>query len=329
MAGKMNANHIYDSFLKKTRPFQENGPAEREQIIRNMYIRILLELATNRFQWHGLPDSVNTRFLELTLATKGMSVFFYDEDYGKFMALQGTPWNAPNIMDEPTRLRVTGRGNYRAKTLKAVQLGSTLTGEAVPIWSNYLRTPDWDIIQIYAHKLANIDTSIEINARNARRTRVLAADENQRLTLENINRQIDEGNPVVKVNDIELALQVQAFDLGVEPHTIEKLHIVKVRLWNECMGLLGINNANQDKKERLVSDEVSANDEQVSTTQAVNLNARRQACDLINKRWPERLMSENGPVSVEISGTAESGVPAPSLAGNPHVGESGEDGGDE
>src|SRR5699024_870931 len=196
-----------------------------------MYVRILLELATNRFQWHGLPDSINKRFLELTLATKGMSVFFYDETYNQFMALQGTTWNVMNIVDEPVKLRITGRSNHRSKTLSAVQIGSPTTGEAVPIWSNYLRTPDWDIIQIYAHKLAQVDTTIEINMRNARRSRILVADENQRLTMENISREIDEGNPIVKVNDINLALQVQAFDLGVEPNTIEKLHMVKVRLW--------------------------------------------------------------------------------------------------
>lgn len=320
MSGRMNANHIYKKFAGKSFPFQEDGPAEREEIIRAMYVRILLELATNRFQWHGLPDSINKRFLELTLATKGMSVFFYDETYNQFMALQGTTWNVMNIVDEPVKLRITGRSNYKSKTLSAVQMGSPTTGEAVPIWSNYLRTPDWDIIQIYAHKLAQVDTTIEINMRNARRSRILVADENQRLTMENISREIDEGNPIVKVNDINLALQVQAFDLGVEPNTIEKLHIVKVRLWNECMGLLGINSANQDKKERMVTDEVTANDEQISTTQAVNLNARRQACDMINKRWPEKLMGLNGPVSVEIGGTAEAGVPAPSTAGLHDVG---------
>lgn len=58
--------------------------------------------------------------------------------------------------------------------------------------------------------------------------------------------------------------------------------IAKSKLWNECMGLLGINNANQDKKERLVAAEVGANDEQVEATRNIALNARQQACDRIN-----------------------------------------------
>lgn len=308
--GRFNADGIFREFMTKGK-FEEVNHAEREMIIRNMYTRVLLELATNRFQWHNLPDSVNMRFLELTLATKGMSIFYHDKDYGKFMALRGGTHMMPNIMDEPTFLRTAGQGVYRAKTLKAVQMGETITGEAVPIWSNYLRSPDWDIISIYAHKLARLDTTIEINLGNARRTRVIAANPDQRMTMENINRQIDEGVPALKISDPELLNQLAAIDLGIDPNSHEKLHVLRVRLWNECMGLLGINNANQDKKERLVVDEVNANDEQVDTTQAINLNARRQACDVINKRWPELLMNENGPISVTIGGVAPSGVPAP------------------
>jgi hypothetical protein len=49
------------------------------------------------------------------------------------------------------------------------------------------------------------------------------------------------------------------------------------------MGYLGIDNANQDKKERLVADEVDANDSQTSLMRNVNLQARQEACLLINK----------------------------------------------
>jgi hypothetical protein len=76
---------------------------------------------------------------------------------------------------------------------------------------------------------------------------------------------------------------IQVFDMGINPDTIEKLDIVRARQWNVCMGLLGIDNANQDKKERLVESEVGANDEQTDSMKFVNLNARRQAAEAINE----------------------------------------------
>jgi len=48
---------------------------------------------------------------------------------------------------------------------------------------------------------------------------------------------------------------------------------------------LGLNNANQDKKERLVTDEVSANDEQVMASRNIHLKARKTAADKINKMF--------------------------------------------
>src|SRR5699024_8940304 len=75
---------------------------------------------------------------------------------------------------------------------------------------------------------------------------------------------------------------LSALDLGVEPDSIEKLHILRTRIWNECMGLLGIDNANQDKKERLVADEVDANSDKVALSRAVNLKSRQNAAEQIN-----------------------------------------------
>ena len=74
-------------------------------------------------------------------------------------------------------------------------------------------------------------------------------------------------------------------DLGVDKDYIDHLQIARTRIWSDCMGLLGLNNANQDKKERLVEAEVSANDDQVSNMRAVNLMERKRAIREINKRF--------------------------------------------
>ena len=51
------------------------------------------------------------------------------------------------------------------------------------------------------------------------------------------------------------------------------------------MTYLGINNSNQEKRERLVEDEVSANNDQVNAFRNIALNARKQACEEINKMF--------------------------------------------
>ena len=155
---------------------------------------------------------------------------------------------------------------------------------AVPIWANYVRIPDLDVIRIYASRLAWIDRTLEINAKNARRNKVLKAPQNMSLSVQNFARQQDEGSEYIQVTGAMQDMEfIEALDLGVNPDSYDKLSILRTREWNNCMTLLGIDSANQDKKERLVAAEVSANDSQAESFRNVNLNARRQACEAISE----------------------------------------------
>jgi hypothetical protein len=152
--------------------------------------------------------------------------------------------------------------------------------------------PDLDIVNIYSTRLAAMDRTVEVNSENARTSKVLVTTENTKLSAVNFNRQIDEGQNGIQIaatgmpmND--LLSSVQLVDLGVDTDALVNIHIVRTREWNECMGLLGIANANQDKKERLVAAEVGANDEQSDMMRYVNLNARRMACEQINTMFPK------------------------------------------
>lgn len=290
MANKRRGNYVADNIYSKRRGRKRNSPAQNDELIlTSMYERILGELAMNRFKWTGFPSSVDQRFLEYQMHTNGLVIVFKDTGTAtrpgtdKIMALRGSPSGERTMMDNPVSYTLTGPGT--GKHFQGVVLSAR---RCVPIWANYFRTTDWDIIETYARKLAKIDRTIEINMDNARRTRVLIYDENTRLAAENLNRAIDAGEPTVRVK-YDPSAMVTSFDLGVTPDTLEKLSILRARLWGEAMGLLGINNANQDKKERLVESEVGANDDQVDNMRFVNLNARQQACEQMRQMFPVEL----------------------------------------
>lgn len=278
------ADDTYSSFLGRN--FKNNPATNRVNLMERMYMRILSELAANRFKWTGMPDTVDLRYLELTLFYTALSIFYFDKRYNKYFALRGGGTNWNNMMDNPVGFSVIGP-NFNGMNVSAMRETEN-AGIAVPIWANYQRMPDLDIVLIYSNKLAELDRTIEINSLNARRSKVVASNENQRLSWANINRQVDEGQNHISVagNVMDMA-NIIALDLGIDPRSIEPLHILRKGLWNECMGLLGIENANQDKKERLVASEVDANNDQTSMMRYVNLNARRFAIDNIKRVYPE------------------------------------------
>jgi metal-dependent amidase/aminoacylase/carboxypeptidase family protein len=78
------------------------------------------------------------------------------------------------------------------------------------------------------------------------------------------------------------AIQVLKTDA---PYVADKIMQYKHDLWNEVMSFLGVGNAKQDKKERLVAAEVSANDEQIEMAREIMLKARQDACEKINKMF--------------------------------------------
>ena len=254
-----------------------NSPTNNMQATtERMYVRVLTEMCTNRFNWVGLPDSIDTRFLELELFRSSLVVFYFDREYERYLALRATGAGRTNMYDNPTSFTVSG-GAMLNKTLGPKQ--------CVPIWGNYLRMPDLDIVLIYARKLASLDRTIEINSLNMRQQKIILADEHERLSMINILKQLDDGDPaILGTKALDLSM-VQVLDLNVHPDTLPKLLVAKSKLWNECMTMLGINNANQDKAERLVADEVSANDQQVKIARAIAMNARTSSAQQINERY--------------------------------------------
>ena len=266
--------YVYNRHLKGINSFAQNPARSRLATITRMYTRILSELSMNRFEWTGLPPEIDRRFLELTLFQNALSVFYRDERYNKFFALRGAGAGYINMYDNPTRFTVVGNGRFVGRALKA--------NECVPIWANYLRVPDLDIVMIYATRLAEIDVTLEVNAKSARRNKIITVEENARLSVANINRQLDEGQAAISVAPGFDSSAIQALDLGVDPLSLINIDILSTRTWSKAMTMLGIDNANQDKKERLVAAEVDANNDQIAATRAMALNARQYACEQAN-----------------------------------------------
>lgn len=279
------ADKIYDKHLAGTtfNGYLRSKPAnDRQAHFERMYTRLLTELSANRFRWIGLPDEIPKRFLELQLFRSAFGLFFKDKRTGKFMVVRATRMGNVNPYDDPTEFMTTA---INFPNLRVFARGETRrAGKGIAIWANYLRVPDIDIVFTYAWRLAVLDRTIEINSQNARQNKVLVGPKKMQLTRTNFGREYEGGNNSIEiggsVSDLEF---IKAVDLAIDSKMIDSLAVLRTKTWQECMGLLGIDNANQDKKERLVEAEVGANDDQSSLMRSVNLSARQEACAEINR----------------------------------------------
>lgn len=239
------------------------------------YYNRLIELSIAMFDWTGLPGTIDPRFLELTLFKYGQAVFFEDEVMG-YLALTNAVQGGFDVYGYPVASRAYSPYNNYQKNL-------TLD-DSVIIYNNYLRTPSSLDVEVFAKRLYNLDRVIDVNA-NAQKTPVLIkCAETQRLTMKNLYKEFDGNSPVIfgdnGLSDANFTV------LSTEaPYVADRIYQLKTQIWNEALTYLGISNINVQKKERLITDEVSRNMGGVIASRYSRLNARQNACEKINKMF--------------------------------------------
>ena len=113
----------------------------------------------------------------------------------------------------------------------------------------------------------------------------LQGTEEQRLTLINLYQQYDGNQPVIlgdKALNVDSAVKCVKTDA---PFVADKIYQLKTQLWNEALTYLGISNVSFQKKERLISDEVSRSQGGTIASRYSRLESRRQAAEKINKMF--------------------------------------------
>ncbi len=239
------------------------------------YLNRLTELAISMFEWKNLPDTVDARYLELHLFETGCMIYFKDDVIGD-LCLNCIVNGRLDVYGNPLLRRAySGYNNYqKLLTYK----------DSVIIWNNYLHSNSILDVEMFARRLYNIDRIIDVNA-NAQKTPVLIqGSEKQRLTLLNLYKEYD-GNAPFIFGDKNLDINsLKAFSTNA-PYVCDKLYQLKTQIWNEALTYLGISNINIQKKERLITDEVTRNQGGTIASRYSRLESRRQAVEKINKMF--------------------------------------------
>lgn len=256
----------------KSRQFWES--AKYNNATFQTYFDRLTELSISMFKWKNLPDTLDERFLELALFGDGRAVFFKDEVMG-FLALRcmvGGIWSVYNI---PTDRTAYASNGYQMK-LKPEN--------SVLIYNNMIHTNSTLMVELYSRRLWDLDRSIDVNAKAQKTPVFIQSNESQRLTLKNLYMKY-EGNEPFIFGDKSIDLgDIRVFKTDA-PYVADKLYQLKTQIWNEALTYLGISNINITKKERLITDEVQRNQGGTLASRLSRLNARRQACDEINRMF--------------------------------------------
>lgn len=240
------------------------------------YFNRLMELSISMFEWKNLPSTCDVRYLELALFMNGSAVFFQDDVLEDYVALDVLCSGRMNVYGEPVLRRAYSRYNDYQKLLKG--------SNSVIIWNNYLRTNSVLDVEMFAKRLYNLDRIIDVNA-NAQKTPILIkCDETQRLTMLNVYKEYDGNSPVIFGDKALNSNGLDVLSTGA-PYVADKIYQLKTQIWNEALTYLGISNINIQKKERLITDEVTRNQGGTIASRYSRLECRREAVKKINNMF--------------------------------------------
>lgn len=231
--------------------------------------------AISMFEWINLPKEIDERYLELMLCQNGYVCFFKDQlvpDVDTYFALQCMLGGRFNVYNIPTVYQIYTASGYNTRRTAE---------DSVIIYNNLLHSPTVPLLMYHAYNIANVERTIEINLNQLKRPYIFLVPENQRYTFIKLVNDIKNNQDVI-IGNKDLNLDNINPINTITPNNTLDLYTLKKRYYNEALTDMGINNLNVDKKERLVSDEVSSNDEDVLINRNSMLYARKMACKQIN-----------------------------------------------
>ena len=247
------------------------------------YYYNLKNIAQSTFLYEGLPDTINTDYMERVLFNTGMAVIF-DEPFVGLVCLPAVQAGKLNIYGLPTKVRA-----YSGYTGFSRVLNYTpgLDSECVLIFNTgidlsselFRRT-----IAQYAQRLADIERTSDINLYANRTPVTIVLPEGQRETFINtIDRYENFGKMIVGYKGLDVdAIKSLKTDA---PYLAGDLQELLTKKWNEAISFLGVSNVSIYKKERVTTDEVARSMGGAIANRNVRQNPREKAIKEINRLY--------------------------------------------
>ena len=219
-----------------------------------MYYRDwMIKKLLGRFEISGIPDNWDYDYFMTALFVDGLFTIT-DTEMGVLPLQCGV--TGINVFNHPTEVNVANPvlGSFRR----------VIDEDCVVVKLQYNYKGVNTMLDRYAALLAMCDSSISVNLMNSKVTFIgLASSKAQAETMKKMYDDISMGKPAVFVRGDQVNGENFFFNNVKNSFVADDIQLVKRKLVNEFLTEIGINNANLDKRERLVESEVEANNSEI------------------------------------------------------------------
>lgn len=243
--------------------------------IENFYISMLLNLYCSVYEWKGLPDSVDPRFLEMSLIRKGQVLFYMEEEPIGMVSFPCQAASNLTAYGYPEIWQTFGCNGYsrRVPNVDSVYCYNTLNAY-----------PDMQAIIIFAKKLTYIDISVDVNVAMQRFPGLLVTSEEKKISMENLMQDYEAGKYLVYGKEgIDLD-DFTHIDFKT-PYVADKLEYTKRDILADALNYIGVQYSSSNKKERLASTEIDSNIGYCEANRVAHLFPRQDCARRLNAKF--------------------------------------------
>lgn len=268
--------NIFGPYMFPVDPWAKHGKRKdtkwkNNRAFNNWFV-YLSNLYLNAFEFEGLPETVNERFLFETLFWDGKALFFFDNSLG-YLALPCEGDGNFNVYFEYTRYRAIS--NEYNETYE-------YPDNCVLVRANQLLYPPLFMVESWASRIADAERTIDVYAKTMKRPWLVTGEYDDKLTMNVLVDSINDNELVVTgAQRLNESLQ-RAYQNPMDGNGLMALWRHKHELLDECLTWFGINNANTEKRERLITQEVESNNQLIQLNSDTVLDWLKFACEQIN-----------------------------------------------
>lgn len=254
------------------------------------YQQEFVNICASQFKWSNLPEGLNSHWIEEALITNGSVACRYDPDFGLVFGagnysgpLNHYGYQVFYQFDTPT-----DHNRFRVDH-------TSTTKNGVVIQNDSLMYPRWITITNYAYKLAQLKNYIDINLKTTSTPFILAAQKKSKLrALKDLWAQLSSGQPAI-ITGLDRDEDFSQLNIN-NTYLVDNLQRQFDATRAEALTLLGVNNNNINKSAQITDDEVNANNQNIAMNLENLYSYRKEAVDLINKKFNTNITVTINPV---------------------------------
>lgn len=253
-----------EKLLEEWREMFTYGATQGMGVLSNQRLQIdyrdwCLKKLFGAFEFGGIPDTWDYDYLLENLFIHGY-IAITDTSIGVIPLRCGI--TGINAFDHPTQAIFANAalGNFERNLF-----GDNPSTDCALVKLQYNYNGAMPIVNRYSAMLALCDNSIAVNLRNSKVAFIgFVSSKQQAASLEKMYASIDSGKPAVYVKRGDgLTSEDIYYNHVRETYIANDVQLLKQSIKNDFLTEVGLNNANTDKRERLVVDEVNANNNEI------------------------------------------------------------------